>query len=588
MNSPMASDHPFQLLFETLGRIPAAHAESVNRQAYEVLSDILSVPLEKTGRCIMLRAPRAGHGKTHLLSRIQHQLGAAYEFIPLHASFGCRIDAGSVTDDTLRRLVRQLPASGGLTVLDLVARRLFASALQPLVASGEVPCQDREGALTALRARPIETFDFHHPNAATAHWARENFEVLGQRLSLELAQRADLPVSDVAFWVEALFRFAAAPLDNSSRVRVLAESVHGASGEAMERLVALLGLLTLLMRVVLVADDLEGFSTDDSAALKLAAFLGALRQAVERLDVILSLNQDIWQSAFLPRLSGGLADRLSEVVVELEPLTEVEMAALLDSRVPGLGGRVLEQIDVGTAGTHARGLIRAAGMAWLKATAMDSVPASVEPPVSRVASPPPLVMPEPAKLAPVFEQAPEVDMSAFAYIPEVAKPVEDLAPAWPAPEFAPTPAAPFFPPAASPFHSAAEAFTMEPPVTSFASPDWQQSAPIFAATETPVSPPAELDESESPFQISAAPVIAEEMPPAAFTPAGWARTPPVEPPDTGAYQEFASASHAIESAPAFTLPIPPPDVPPPPTVADTDRVENLLREFRDRYGRGSL
>ena len=72
----MANEHPFQMLFETLGRVPAAHAESVNRQAYEILSDILSVPVEKPGRCILLRAPRAGHGKTHLLSRIQHQLGA--------------------------------------------------------------------------------------------------------------------------------------------------------------------------------------------------------------------------------------------------------------------------------------------------------------------------------------------------------------------------------------------------------------------------------------------------------------------------------------------------------------------------------
>ena len=85
----------------------------------------------------------------------------------------------------------------------------------------------------------------------------------------------------------------------------------------MERLEGLLGLVTLLMRVVLIADDLEGFSTDESAALRLAAFLGSLRHSVERLDVILSLNQDIWQSAFLPRLSGGLADRLSEIVVEL-------------------------------------------------------------------------------------------------------------------------------------------------------------------------------------------------------------------------------------------------------------------------------
>ncbi len=602
MNSPMASDHPFQLLFETLGRIPAAHAEAVNRKAYEVLSSILSVPLEKTGRCILLRAPRAGHGKTHLLSRIQHQLGASYEFIPLHASFGSRIDAASVTDDTLRRLVRQLPASGGLTVLDLVARRLFASALQPLVASGEVPCQDREGALTALRARPIETFDFHHPNAATAHWARENFEVLGQRLSLELAQRADLPVSDVAFWVEALFRFAAAPLDHSSRVRILTENVHGASGEAMERLVALLGLLTLLMRVVLVADDLEGFSTDDNAALKLAAFLGALRQAVERLDVILSLNQDIWQSAFLPRLSGGLADRLSEVVVELEPLTEVEMAALLDSRVPGLGNQVLGQIDISSAGTHARGLIRAAGMAWLKATAMDSVPEEVaaplvEPPLPRVTPPPsppePVVLPEPVEIEPLVEPTPEVEIPAFASIPEVVKPVKEPATAWPTPEFTPTPmvpaSSPFYPPVESPFRADAEAFTMEPPVTSFAAPDWQQSAPIFAPPRPPASPPA----SDSPFQITATPLISEEMPPPAFIPAGWPQNPPAEPSFAGAYQEFASSSHAVESAPpspepAFTLPVQQPDVPPPPTAAETDRVENLLRQFRERYGRGSL
>jgi hypothetical protein len=333
------------------------------------------VATEKPGRCILLRAPRAGHGKTHLLSRIQHHLGASHEFIPLHAAFGCQIDAASVIDDAVRRLLRPLPASGGLCVLDLVTRRLFSAALQPLVSSGEVPCQDREAALNALRTRPVETFDFHHPNAVTAHWARENFEILGQRLSVELAQRCDLPVREVAFWVDALFRFAATPAENPGRLRSLSDAIHyGKPGEAvlMERLEALLGMLTQLMRVVLVADELEGFSTDESAALRLAAFLGSLRQSVERLDVILSLNQDIWENAFLPRLSGGLADRLSEVVVELEPLTEAEMVELLESRVPGLGPQVFSRIDQKQAGEHARGLIRAAGLAWLSATATDS------------------------------------------------------------------------------------------------------------------------------------------------------------------------------------------------------------------------
>ena len=373
----MATEHPFQTLFESLGHLPQAHAEAVNRHAYEILHDILAVPVEKPGRCILLRAPRAGHGKTHLLSRIQHHLGASHEFIPLRAAFGCQIDATTVIDDALRHLLQPLPAATGLCLLDLVVRRLFALALQPLVGTGEVPCQDPEVALDGLRTRPVEIFDFHHPGAVTAQWARDNFAVIGPRFSVELARRCGLPLREVEFWVTSWFNFVVTPPANCLRHRVLAEAVHAGNpgpGVLMERLEAMLGMLSLLLRVVLVADNLDGFAADETAALKLAAFIGSLRQSVERLDVILSLNQDIWQSAFVPRLSGGLADRLSEVVVELKPLTEDEMIALLESRVPGLGPQVLARVDRAAAGTHARGLIRAAAVAWLRASATDVPP----------------------------------------------------------------------------------------------------------------------------------------------------------------------------------------------------------------------
>ncbi len=505
----MASDHPFQHLFETLGRVPAAHAVSVNRQAYEILSDILSVPVEKTGRCVLLRAPRAGHGKTHLLSRIQHQMGASTEFIPLMAASGCRIDAASVTDDTLRRLVRQLPGSGGLTVLDLLTRRLFASALQPLVQSGEVPCQDKEEALTALRLRPIETFDFHHPSAVTAHWARENFEVLGQRLAIELARRGGFSVSGTSFWMDALFRFSSAPLDNSGRVRALVDEAHHASGMEMERLEALLGLLTQLMRVVLIADELEEFYTDETAALRLAAFLGTLRQSVERLDVILSLNQDIWQSAFAERLSAGLADRLSEVVVELEPLTEAEMVALLDSRVPGLGHRVLDRIDVAAAGTHARGLIRAAGLAWLKATARDSTPA----------------LETPFSLASASLRAPE---SIVEMVAPVVGPVSDSSPV---------------------------------------------VEPVESTSESPV---------ENPREDFLAREVPSDMPASGPLPPVSATGDDEKTQDSASQPVVKSLHHDLGER------ISPPLMAATRADVDTDRVDGLLRQFRDRYGRGRL
>jgi hypothetical protein len=275
--------------------------------------------------------------------------------------------------------------------------------LQPLVRSGAVPSQDSEGALTALRLEPVETFDFHNPKAITAQWARENFEVLGQRLSVELARSAEVPLCGVAFWVDALFRFSSTSVGNPARLRVLAEAVRAGNpgdGVMMERLEALLGMMGLLMRVVLVADELEGYSPDEPAALKLAAFVGSLRQSAGRFDMILSVNQDVWGSAFVPRLSDGLADRLSEIVVELTPLTEEEMVALLESRVPGLGTRLLSRVDRTVAGTHARGLIRAAGIEWLKSSAVD--PPSVAP------------VPSPASAAPAV---------AAAILPESPSPV---------------------------------------------------------------------------------------------------------------------------------------------------------------------
>jgi hypothetical protein len=580
----MVNEHPFQILFETLGRVPVAHADSVNRHAYDTLSDILGVSLEKPGRCILLRAPRAGHGKTHLLSRIQHQLGASHEFIPLHAAFGSQIDAASVTDDTLHRLLRPLPASGGLCVLDLITRRLFALALQPLVGSGEVPCQDREGALTALRMRPIETFDFHHPNAVTAHWARENFEVLGQRLSVELAQRCGLPVLGVAFWVEVLFRFAATPLENPVRVKALSDAVHDGQpgdGVLMERLEALLGMLTQLTRVVLVADDLEGFSTDETAALRLAAFLGSLRQSVERLDAILSVNQDIWESAFVPRLSGGLADRLSEVVVELKPLSEDEMVALLESRVPGLGARVLSRVDRASAGTHARGLIRAAGVAWLRASAMDSqtTAAPPEPPVVEpVAEMPPAFVPsepEPATgeapagfrapaASPPLERAPDPTL-AIGFL-AASGGESSVSQDWPAPEFTPEPILENTPDFAAPAPEMVldSPFQMNEPVQEAFQPSFAP-APAWPAAEGSPSQAAFLPE-EAPIEPEPAPVhhAPVESQPPTFEIA----------PDSGFQPAPEAAFQPAEQTP--------------PSTHDTDRVDDLLRQFRERYGRGSM
>jgi len=592
----MPSDHPFQQLFETFGKLPAAHSESVNREAREALKGWLDAPVGDSGRCILLKAPRAGHGKTHLLTRLQHELGGSHEFIPLHAIGGSRIDAATALDDTLRRLVRALPAAGGLAVLDLVARRLFSTSLQPLVNSGEVPCQDREGALVALRDRPIETFDFHHPGAVTAHWAKENFELLGPRLALELSQRNGLSLREVSFWVDAMFRFAATPIDNPGRVRALAAQVFdgpNAESAAHERLVALLGLLSSLLRVVLVADELEGFSLDESAALRFASFIGSLRQSVDRADVILSVNQDVWENAFLPRLSGGLADRLSEVCVEIGPLDRKGMIAVIESRAPGQGERIVASLGA----TYARGLIREAAEAWGRkeeaespsvappqpeapafSPPVDSAPTPVafEPTAPAAFEPPAPVAPEPAA-QPSFESAPSVPVdaptnfspeaaiAAFKSFPEPFGTTSEAPPAsdplamensWPNPDANSSPA---FPPASD--FAPSSAFQSEPDRTVMDSPFIIDTAPEPPLTPVEAPPLAQVV-SPPPAQVVSPPPAELVCPPPAQV---------VSPPP----------ANQVPVSPAVQLPPPSPSIP----EASTDRVDDLLRQFRERYGK---
>lgn len=391
--------------FDALGQACAPHAAGVNAAATARMERVLASPVDAPGRGILLRAPRAGFGKSHLLAFVQQRLGTSHEFVPLQPLDGSRIDAAGAIEAALRRLTRPLPAGGGLTGLDLLSRRLFSIALQPLVSSGEVPCQDREAALTALRQRPVETFDFHHSQAVTAHWTKENFEVLGPRLALELSRRTGTSLNESSFWLASLFRFAVATPEHPGRTGMLIQSAVADAG--IERYAALLAMFSLIVRVVLVADDLEGMHADPPSALRFASFLAAVRQEAPRVDLVVSVNDDIWNSAFAPALSGGLQDRLGEVEVRLEPLDEAAMESLLEARVPGRVAALRGRLALAPGEFYARRVLRKAAELEEHAPAA-AAPAPVPVAVAVAAAPAAAALPPP--LAPAKEpvEAPPV------------------------------------------------------------------------------------------------------------------------------------------------------------------------------------
>ncbi|MGJ8723659.1 MAG: hypothetical protein ACSHYB_03790 [Roseibacillus sp.] len=324
-------------LFEVFGRSQSPIVPEINEEALDRLTNVLTSSGDEMGKVVLLRSPRAGYGKTLLLQSTHNRLSESFRFLAVEPSGGGRLDGEVVLESVLRQLSEVLPASGGLTEFDLFARRLFALGLKPLLISGEIPSHDREGALFAIENRPIETFDFHHQQAATAHWTQANFEVLGPRLASELSELSGCGLRGCAYWVDLLFRYATTSPEKVERSRLLSESVFGdlsgqAKSGAEEQLQSLLALLSLIDPVVLVFDETEGLSNQPDAGLRVAAFVVQLRQACPALTVILSVNEDVWQTGLSPLMPGGLEDRLTEFEVRLSELSRIEAESLLTSR----------------------------------------------------------------------------------------------------------------------------------------------------------------------------------------------------------------------------------------------------------------
>ena len=359
--------NPFDNAFELLGQPPEVSTDCIHAEELDRLVEALSIRAENSGRIVLLRSPRAGFGKTHLLIRLNERVAATHDFIALEPSRGRYLNDELVLDAVLRNFSRMLPDGDGLTYLDKLARRIFAKGLEPLVLSGEVPSQDKESALEAMRNRPAETFDFHNAEASTAQWALSNFTLLGPRLSTELAEQIEARYRPVAWWIELLFRYSSASLEQGNRNGSLFETVfNGEHHEAdmHEKLVTLLNLLGLVTSPVLVLDEVEGLSSSPESGLEIVTFLNALHQSCKKMVLIISVNGDVWQTAFLPRLPCGLKDRLTDIVVDLKPITKEQAVRILRDRAGDRADVLAEAIDFDCGVVYPRGIVRSAASAW--------------------------------------------------------------------------------------------------------------------------------------------------------------------------------------------------------------------------------
>lgn len=319
---------PFDVVEER--SVSGLNRDVVQRVA-EAVEDLAAAPGKPL---LLLTAPRAGYGKTHLLGRVAAAAGNQSVAMPLMFRSDVEVTWSAVSLEALETL-RQMPGRvEDWPRLREICTGIFTSLIVRLIRSGRLPCANREQAMKVLSEDPTALFREGSSAKLIGDWLRKHFGQLRKPLA-ELARQ--VPGAGVMDgWVDALFA-----ASNHGTPPAFDEVVKLASG-SREAFALWLRLVALWHPAVLFVDHLDGFYRMEKSGLRIATMLLELA-GMEGVHVVLSLNQDVWQATFAHHLPSALEDRLTASQFLLRGLTPADAAELARMRLAAAGTNAEER-----------------------------------------------------------------------------------------------------------------------------------------------------------------------------------------------------------------------------------------------------
>ena len=371
----MASDsfstklcNPFAADIFPDGDMPAEEQLTLHHEARDRLEELIAQAAHEpatavrqgNGRVILLKAPRAGYGKSHLLSRLQGGDRSASFVVPLEFDPEQTLSWKSLLNQVLAAL-HQPEEGGNISALDFIARRTFAMVNAGMIRAGKIPCANPQEAAVSLEQRSAELFDFGKPDQPVARWFEEHFERLLPLTSTLVREETGLSTEAATLWLRALCGYAqggagrdparlatllwaikqpetAATTASAGGMKFLQAAVES-DGAYKEKLGELCRLAAATRPLVVLLDHLDGFHGSSDKVLRLANFLSDWRRLAGRTRFVLSVNQDLWSQTFLKSLPSALEDRLtgSQIIlggISREAAEELIRLRLAAARVP--------------------------------------------------------------------------------------------------------------------------------------------------------------------------------------------------------------------------------------------------------------
>ena len=280
---------------------------------------------------LLLTAPRAGYGKTHLLGRLAAAAGGQVVLVPLAFRLEDQIGISAVAVRGLESMARAETPRQGWTKLREACAGVCAVLVRRLIEGGHLPCANAEQALRVLNGDPVEIFDESGSARLIGEWVRRFDGQLRKPMTEQAMKRVPAIPAALESWVDSMLNHA---LDGGmSKVAVLRML---AADETNEGPVTWLRLLGLWRPVVLLVDHLDAYYRNPEAGLRIASLLLDMSE-MDGVHVVLSLNQDVWQATFGHHLPSAMEDRLTASQMLLRGIGEAEAATLLRMRLQNAG-----------------------------------------------------------------------------------------------------------------------------------------------------------------------------------------------------------------------------------------------------------
>lgn len=280
---------------------------------------------------LLLTAPRAGYGKTHLLGRLAAAANGQVVLVPLAFRLEDTIGISAVAVRGLESMARAEASREGWTKLREACAGVCATLVRRLIENGTLPCANPEQALRVLSGDPIEVFDEKGSARLIGDWVRRFEGQLRKPMTEQAMKRVPAIPTALESWVNAMLNHALdGGMSHMAVLRMLA------ADESNEGPVTWLRLLGLWRPVVLLVDHLDAYYRNPEAGLRIASLLLDMSE-MDGVHVVLSLNQDVWQATFGHHLPSAMEDRLTASQMLLRGIGEGEAATLLRLRLQHAG-----------------------------------------------------------------------------------------------------------------------------------------------------------------------------------------------------------------------------------------------------------